>query len=422
VTISRAARRLLRSIVHNWPLKVAALVLAMLLYVGLVATQDSTTYPGPVRVDAVNLPPDTVVTNQLKTLDEVKYFAPPDLGRLTAQDFRATVDLSSVPPTGTSTSVRVVVEAIDPRVNILDWVPRSIPVTLDRSQTTTVPVRVNRGTAPPGVDLGPTTYAPGQVSVTGAATAVKRVVAVEVTVSLDSSGINVDREVEGTPIDASGAAVTGVNVSPQTIHVTIPVYTNKQSKTVPVNPVIDGTPAPGFRVASIDVNPLTATLEGNSSQLAALASADTAPIEIGGATRAVRQTVALALPTGVSAVDATSVDVTVQIEAVTETRTFAAGLRLDGGSPTMTYSLSAQSVLMTVYGSTADLDRLGSAALTVGLDVSGLAPGVHQLSVVPTLPSGVSVISLDPQTVTVTILAPSTSGGAGSPSAAPSPS
>ena len=421
MSIGRVARIIVGAVVHNWPLKLAALALATLLYVGLVATQDSNTYPGPIRVDAINLPPGTVVTNQLETVDEVKYVAPADLGRLTAQDFKATVDLSGVPPTGTTTSVRVAVEAIDPRVTILDVVPRSIPVILDQSITNTVPVRVNRGAAPPGVDVGETTYTPEQVSVTGASTAVKKVVAVEVNVSLDSSGINVDREVEGTPVDASGAAVTGVNLSPQTIHVTIPLYTNTQSKTVPVNPVLVGTPAPGFRIAGVEVSPLTATLEGNANQLAALVSADTASIQISGATRAVRQTVALDLPTGVTAVATPAVDVTVQIEPITETRTFTAGLRIDGANPSLSYALSAQSVLLTAYGSTADLDRLGSAAITVGLDVSGLATGVHPLTVVPSLPSGVTVVSLDPQSVTVTITASAGSSGALPSGALPPP-
>jgi len=115
-----------------------------------------------------------------------------------------------------------------------------------------------------------------------------------------------------------------------------------------------------------------------------------------------------------------SVDVTVQIDPITETRTFTAGLRIDGGNPLLTYTLSAQSVLMTVFGSSADLDRLGSSAITVGLDVSGLSPGVDLLSVVPSLPSGVSVVSLDPQTVTVTISYASGSSG-GLPTALPSP-
>jgi len=283
-------------------------------------------------------------------------------------------------------------------------------------------VDVVQGATPPGVEVGATAYSPTQVSVVGASTAVKRVVAVRVDVALDPGGLDYDQNVQGTPVDSSGTQVTGVELSPRTIHVTIPLYTNKQSRSVPVNPVLTGQPAPGFRVAGVDVTPLAVTLEGDADQLAKLTSADTVPIAIYGATRNVIQTVAFALPTGVTPLGVTTVQVTVRIEAVTDTRTFSAGIRLDGQDPSLTYDLPVQSVLLTVYGSTADLDRLGSAAITVGLDVSGMGPGRHSVTLVPSLPSGVTIVTIEPPTVTVVITAPSPSPPDASPSgSAPSP-
>jgi YbbR domain-containing protein len=427
VSARRAVRLLVGAIVHNWPLKVAAVVLATLLYVGLVASQDSVTYPGPIPVTPVHQPAGTVITNQLRTVDEVRYIAPADLGRLTADDFRATVDLSNLQPTGTPVSVPVLVEAIDPRVTVLEVRPRAIQVVLDAEVSMTVPVNVEYGTVPPGVEVGETTYTPQQVEVLGPSTAVKKVVSVRVDVTLDPNGLDYDQEVQGTPVDASGAAVTGVEVQPRTVHVTIPLYKNKQSRSVPVNPVLTGTPAPGFRVAGVDVTPLTVTLEGDADQLSKLATADTAPIPVSGASRTITQTVPFALPTGVTPLGTTNVEVTVHIEPVTETRTFAAGLRLDGTDPSLQYALSVQSVLLTVFGSSADLDRLGSSPITVGIDVSGLPPGQHQLVVVPSLPSGVSVVTIDPSTVTVTVTGSSTPTPSGptpgsSPQPTPSPS
>jgi len=256
---------------------------------------------------------------------------------------------------------------------------------------------------------------------------VKKVVSVRVDVALDPGGINYDQEVQGTPVDANGAQVIGVELAPRTVHVTIPLYKNKQSRSVPVNPVLTGQPAPGFRVAGVDVTPLTVTLEGEANALATLTAADTAPVPIYGATRNVTQDVAFSLPTGVTPLGAATVKVTVRIEAVTDTRTFTAGLRLDGGDPTLTYNVSVQSVLLTVFGSSADLDRLGSTPITVGLDVSGMGPGTHQVTVVPSLPSGVTVVTINPAAVTITITAPSPvpSGGVpsgGVPSPTPSPS
>ena len=116
----RGLRRLGRVIVHNWPLKLGAVILATLLYAGLVASQDSNTYPGPVPVTAENQPSNTVITNQLKDVEQIRYIAPADVGRLEAEDFRATVDLANVEPDGSPTTVRVNVTGVDPRVTILE--------------------------------------------------------------------------------------------------------------------------------------------------------------------------------------------------------------------------------------------------------------------------------------------------------------
>ena len=43
--------------------------------------------------------------------------------------------------------------------------------------------------------------------------------------------------------------MTGIDVEPATVHVEIPRLPNLESKTVPVNPIVAGTPGAGFRVA-----------------------------------------------------------------------------------------------------------------------------------------------------------------------------
>ena len=402
----RTIRRALGVIVHNWPLKLGAIVLATLLYVGLVATQDTNTYPGPVPVDYVHLPANTVVTNQLKDVEQVRYIAPAGFGNLTASDFTTTVDLANVQASGLPTNVPVVVSANDPRVTIVDIRPRTISVVLDESLTSKVPVNVVRAAAAPGVTVGATTAAPDQATILGAASAVSRVVAVQVSVTLDPTGLDFDKEVAGVPVDVTGTVVTGVQVLPRTIHVTIPQITNKQTRTLPVNPVLTGTPAPGFRISGIDVLPLTALLQGDANQLVKLTQVDTAPVAVIGATRDVSSVVTLALPSGVATVGVGTVTVTVHVVAVTDTRTFTAGLRLDGEDPNLIYELPVDSVLLTLFGSSADLDRLGSAPITVALDVAGMGPGNHKATVVPSLPSGITVVTIAPTTVTVTIAAP----------------
>ena len=51
-----AVRRVVRLFVHNWPLKLAAIVLATMLYAGLVVSQSIQEYTGGVQIDDVNQP------------------------------------------------------------------------------------------------------------------------------------------------------------------------------------------------------------------------------------------------------------------------------------------------------------------------------------------------------------------------------
>jgi YbbR domain-containing protein len=145
-------------------------------------------------------------------------------------------------------------------------------------------------------------------------------------------------------------------------------------------------------------------------------------VAVFGATSDVTATVALALPNGVSSLGPSSVTVRIRVEPVTETRTFSAGLRLDGMQDGLDYEPSEDHVLLTLFGSVADLDRLSSVPLTVGLNVAGLDPGSHELTVVPSVPSGVTVAMVTPEHVTVVVSVPaSPSPSPGGQTQAPSP-
>ena len=57
----------------------------------------------------------------------------------------------------------------------------------------------------------------------------------------------------------------------------------------------------------------------------------------------------------------------------------------------------------------------------IKIDVSGLAPGSHNVTVVPSLPSGITVVAIGPTAVTVQVIAAPTPAPSASPSG-PSPS
>ncbi len=396
--------RLLRAIVYNWPLKLAAIALATLLYAGLVVSQSTFELPTSIPIQTLNQPLDAVVLGNLPPVTRIRYVSSGDVGTgPTPDSFRATIDLTGVNPAAGSTYVKVDVESNDPRFLAVDWEPRGINVQLDPFKSYVVPVRVNTGQPPANLDIRPAELSQDTVTVSGPDSVVKFVVAAQADVLIDPAGLSVDRDVPLIPVDQVGNRLSPVRVEPTSVHVTIAVLSNSKQKVLAINPVVTGTPPSGYTVDSITVTPASVTVEGNADQLTALARADTEAIPIGAATGTIEIDVKLALPTGVLPIGLKTAHVTIMLKAETGTRTFDAGLVLVGRQAGLDYRFSAGSVLVTVAGPIADLDRLDPSSFTVPLDVTGLGIGDHALAPAPNLQAGLRLLTVDPASVTVSI-------------------
>jgi YbbR domain-containing protein len=412
--------RLLGVIVHNWPLKLAAIGLATLLYGGLVLSQSTQELPVVLPVTVEGQPDDTFLLTPPEPVTVVRYFAPSGVRPITST-FTATVDVSNVEAGAGPVQVPIVVTSLDDRITVLGSDPDVMTVELDALMTVSVPVVVERGTVPAGLELGETAVDPPEVDVSGPSSVVERVVAAQAIVAIQPSGIDVDQDVTLVAIDQLGDAVSPVNLEPATARVRIPVFSDRQSRTLPVSPVVTGTAAPGFEIASVTVDPSVITVEGDADELVALERIDTAPVPVSGLSSDEVFEVGFALPAGVVTLDRDTVSVRVTVRPVTATRSFEVGLRLVGADDALVYGPSVDRVLITVGGSVADLDRLAGATLVADLDVDGLAIGSHAVEVTADLPAGITLVTSSPSTVTVVVSAPEPSPTPTPTAAAPTP-
>ncbi len=405
--------RALRLITHNWPLKLGAIALATLLYGGLVVSQNTDAFPGSVQIGIENPPPDAIVLDQLGSVSRIRYVAPPDLGlRIDSSSFKAFIDLNGVVPTGQPESFDVTVEAINKSVQVLDFEPKKIIVTIDSKGTKTVPVRVELGPVPSGLDVGDPVVDTSDVTIVGPQTIVQNITEAQAPVTIDASGIDVDQLVSLVAIDNKGNELgvdSRVEIDPPRVRVQVQVFTDRRSKALPVTPNVVGTPAAGFEVASVEVDPPVVSVQGDANDLATLDRADTQPVSISGASSTVTQDVGFNLPAGVQALGGASVKVIVTLRPVTATRTFEAGLVLVGARSDFDYALSADRVLVTIGGSIAELDRLSGTNLVLTLDVGGLAPGAHDVTATANLTTGLTLISASPNPIQVTVSTPAPS-------------
>jgi len=414
-------RRLVGIVVHNWPLKVAAVVLATLLYAGFAVSQSVQEFPGTVPIDAINQPATARLATTLPQVTNIRYLSISDPGaRASTDSFQATVDLRNVDPNAGPVFVPVNVQSVDPRFQVVSWEPPEVRVTLDPIKTRTgIPVNVVQGPTPSGLDVRPAVVTPETVSVTGPASIVDQVASVQANVAIDATGLDIDQDVELIPVDNVGDRLTPVDVEPTTAHVTIAVFKQTESRPLPVTPVLSGAPAAGYEVTGIAVSPQIVSIEGDADAILGLTEAPTDPVQINGVTQDVIQEVGLALPTGVQPAGGqdVKVTVTVSIRAVAGSRSYDAGIITSGGQVGLDYRLSTNHAIALVGGPVADLDRLDAAQFTLLAPVGGLGPGTHEVTLTANLPVGLTLVSVDPPTVMVTV----TPSASGAPAASPAP-
>jgi YbbR domain-containing protein len=396
--------RVIGVLVYNWPLKLAAIGLATLLYGGLVLSQSSATLTGVVPVVPRDQPDNTFLLQNIRPVTEIRYFTPSNV-RPIESDFEAWVDLSDVDPGTGPQSVPVQLRSIDPRVRVTSFEPQNVTVDLDRLSEKVVPVQIEHGEAPIGTTIGSESADPAQVRVVGPASVLDRVTAARASVIFQPDGIDVDQDVELVAIDSVGDTIGQVNVEPATSRIQVQVVSSEQTKTLPVSPQITGSPAAGFELGPATVEPAVITVQGEADALQPLVSVDTQPIAVGGSSEQRTVTVGLALPTGVIALDADEVTVTITIRPVTATRSFEVGVRTIGVRAEYEYQVGVDRLLITVGGSPTDLDRIVGATLAADLDVSALGPGTTNVRVGATLPSGISLVAASPEEVAVTVTA-----------------
>ncbi len=396
-------------VVRNWPLKLAAILLAVALYAGVVVSQSARTWPGRVPIEPLNQPASVFILESLPDVTSIRYLAPVDAAnRISSASFTASVDLGGIDPRTTDgfASLPVVVTATDPRVQVVDYVPQRIQVRVDPLVDTMVPVEVDRGTLPDGLIATDPGVEPATVTVTGPRSQVTQVVAAIARVRVQPAGLDIDQQVDLVPVDARGDEVAQVDLSPPSARVRIDISSQSTTRTLPVASSVQGQPADGYEVTGTSVDPAVVTVHGDAGTLAGLTVVPTKPVSIDGAKADVVRKVALVPPDGVT-LDVTSpVTVTVAVAEREGTRTLTAGVVLDGVAPDLTYALATGSVLVTLGGPVTSLDAIDATAFTVSVDVSGLAPGSHVVPVTVDVPDGLTLVSVTPARVAIQVLAP----------------
>jgi len=399
---------------RNWHLKLSAVLLSTVLYTGLVFSGSFSDATIQVRVEQANVSPDTFVLTGDLGLVEITYRASNDLqSSVTAADFAARVDLSSYDMERAPEPQQLPVEVSTLRdgIQVVSVEPSAVPVEVDRIEVRTVPVEVEPGPIPDGLEIGDPVVSDEEVEVRGPASVVNQIDRAQALVDIPASGIDVNDAVDLTLVDIEGQPVgTGmVDVEPETVSVQIDVRAVETETTVAIRPdVAAGTPAPGFALDALSVDPASVTIVGLPEVLAEVDAILTDQISIDGASSDQTFEVDLVLPNGVSLADGqpSTVTVTATIVPSVSSRTFVVGVICQGAGTNACLPQIDQ-LSITLSGEGEALNGLDASDVTPVVDASGLEPGNYSLTpAVSELPDGVSLLGISPSSVPVTISAP----------------
>jgi YbbR domain-containing protein len=308
-------RRVTDFLRRNWPLRLGAILLATVLYTGLVLGQNVRTWTGEVPIERIRQPSNVTLISEIPPIRTIRYRAPIDV-LLSPNLFAASVDLSEVTalPGAPPVAVPVTLVSLDQRVQIVDFEPRAVQVQLDPVAERLLPVTVVLGTVPVGVTVGTPEVEPSAVTLRGAQTRVESVSQVVARLSIDASGLSIDRDVDLVAIDGNGNPVPSVEIDPQRARVRIDVALELANRTLPVVPILTGAPGAGYRITAITVEPLIVTVSGEAATIGALDGAPTEAINVEGRTTDLEAIVNLDLPDGVSVSGSDQVRVLLTIE------------------------------------------------------------------------------------------------------------
>jgi YbbR domain-containing protein len=192
-------------------------------------------------------------------------------------------------------------------------------------------------------------------------------------------------------------------VEPAVVVVKVPVLPTATTRTVPVVFALRGVVAPGYWVVGVAMDPFAVTVRGDEQVLSTLDRIETLPIEIGDLSATRTLSVKLSLPTGVTLLKPTDVSVTVTVQPLTGTRVFNMAVAVSGLAANQTADLDQPNVGVLLSGPVPTLASLPPEQVIASVDVGGRAPGTYTIDVAVRVPAGVSVQTVQPARVTVTI-------------------
>jgi YbbR domain-containing protein len=303
---------------------------------------------------------------------------------LKVDEINVWADLSGLGPGTHTVELR---PEIARQARIVDISPSQVRVTLEERAQRQVPLHAVITHDPP---LGFTYSAPefsgvtlNQVLVSGPASKVDQVAAVNVEIDLTQQRNPYEGDLKAVAVTAEGTVVSDVTLEPGTVHVAVSISRRDDVQEVRIRPNLIGEVPDGYVLSAVTIDPQAALVSGTPDALAVLPDLlDTNPIDLNNKTASFEQTVSVPLDdTSLVLLTAQTVTVSVEINAQTTSRQFdGIAIEVAGLGEGLAAKLSPDAVTVLITGPEPELVALRVADIHVTVDLTGLAEGNYQVT------------------------------------------
>lgn len=401
-----------RWISKNYRTLLWAFALALAVWISAVTSADpneTRTLPAAVPVQIIGQSPNLVLNSKIPKDVEITLRAPRTIWNLIEADpqiVRAILDLSGMSSGEHVLDLQIQVTARP--VQIVSVSPRTLTFTLEPLVTQTFSVDLSlSGEAAIGYQVGDASLEPVEVVVAGAQSQVQKATRARVSVNLSGIRENFDQTLAVEVLDDKGQKVDGVTVSPETIHVVLPVSQQGGYRDVAVKVTIFGRVASGYRLTDLSVFPPVVTVFSADPQLVSdlPGVVETQPLDLQNAQNDINTRLSINLPAGVSIIGEQTVLIQAGVSPI-ESSVRLAGekveiIGLDNG---LTALVSPTTVDVIISGPQSLLNTLSRQDVRASVDLTGLKAGTYQITPkVEILIADVIVESILPNKIEVVI-------------------
>lgn len=402
-------------ILNHLNIKIFSLLAAIIVWMVIVNIED------PYKEKRFTVTVETINEEALASVNKVYEVVEGDtaqvrvvgkksiVDKLKASDIRATADLSNLSAVNAVAIVPELIKTVSSEPTLeCDQV---LKVSLEERGSKQVKVNVvPQGTPGEGYTIGECISRPNMIEVTGGASIIDKIDSVKVTVNVNGASEDFTRKAKPVACDADGKEVVSstLRYGVQRVRATVHIV---NTKTIPVQINIKGTPAKGYEFVKAECLPEKIEIAGDSKALSSIAEV-TIPIDITGmksSSGAIEQNISIQdyLPEGITVLsEYAQVSLRIEIE-----RQMQKTLRVPVENikfASLGDDLSAEivgdetEIEAVIQGLASVLDSLSEDNYSAYVDCNGLQEGRYNLEVQFNL--GDSCTVLETEKVTVRII------------------